>query len=72
MVHTNEMEKAEVAGTGFTDCFKGSNRRRTEIVRQFHPSRLTWVAVRRLGYSVLVWQRHRRLRHIFLAASWDE
>jgi len=33
MVHTNEMEKAEVAGTGFTDCFKGTNRRRTEIVR---------------------------------------
>jgi hypothetical protein len=32
MVHTNEMEKAEVAGTGFTDCFKGTNRRRTEIV----------------------------------------
>ena len=32
MVHTNEMEKAEVAGTGFTDCFRGSNRRRTEIV----------------------------------------
>lgn len=33
MVHTNEMEKAEVAGTGFADCFKGTNRRRTEIVR---------------------------------------
>ncbi len=32
MVHTNEMEKAEVAGTGFSDCFKGTNRRRTEIV----------------------------------------
>ena len=32
MVHTNEMEKAEVAGTGFTDCFRGTNRRRTEIV----------------------------------------
>jgi SP family general alpha glucoside:H+ symporter-like MFS transporter len=32
MVHTNEMEKAEVAGTGFRDCFKGTNRRRTEIV----------------------------------------
>ena len=32
MVHTNEMEKAEVAGTGFIDCFRGSNKRRTEIV----------------------------------------
>jgi len=32
MVHTNEMEKAEVAGTGFADCFRGTNRRRTEIV----------------------------------------
>jgi hypothetical protein len=36
MVHTNEMEKAEVAGTGFTDCFKGTNRRRTEIVSIWH------------------------------------
>lgn len=39
MVHTNEMEKAEVAGTGFTDCFKGTNRRRTEIVRHCCPTR---------------------------------
>ena len=41
MLHTNEMEKAEVAGTGFADCFRGTNRRRTEIVsatcvRGFH------------------------------------
>jgi SP family general alpha glucoside:H+ symporter-like MFS transporter len=32
MVHTNEMEKAETSGSGFKDCFRGSNRRRTEIV----------------------------------------
>ncbi|RSH89188.1 hypothetical protein EHS25_002300 [Saitozyma podzolica] len=32
MVHTNEMEKAETSGSGFKDCFRGSNRRRTEIL----------------------------------------
>lgn len=31
MRHTNELEKAEVAGTTYLDCFKGTNLRRTEI-----------------------------------------
>ena len=31
MVHTNEIEKEVEAGTSFLDCFKGTNRRRTEI-----------------------------------------
>ncbi|CAK7218975.1 hypothetical protein SCUCBS95973_003664 [Sporothrix curviconia] len=31
MVHTNQLEKAAVAGTTYWDCFKGSNLRRTEI-----------------------------------------
>ncbi|KAJ9119158.1 hypothetical protein QFC22_003650 [Naganishia vaughanmartiniae] len=31
MQHTNEMEKASLEGVSFVDCFKGVNRRRTEI-----------------------------------------
>lgn len=31
MRHTNELEMAEVAGTSYFDCFKGTNLRRTEI-----------------------------------------
>jgi SP family general alpha glucoside:H+ symporter-like MFS transporter len=32
MVHTTEFEKAMESGTGYLDCFKGTNLRRTEIV----------------------------------------
>lgn len=32
MVTTNELEKAIETGTGYMDCFKGIDRRRTEIV----------------------------------------
>nr|XP_018260033.1 uncharacterized protein I303_08105 [Kwoniella dejecticola CBS 10117]OBR82191.1 hypothetical protein I303_08105 [Kwoniella dejecticola CBS 10117] len=32
MHHTNELEKADVQGASFADCFKKSNLRRTEIV----------------------------------------
>lgn len=31
MVHTNEMEKVMSSGTSYLDCFRGTNRRRTEI-----------------------------------------
>lgn len=31
MHHTNELEKAAEIGSNFADCFKGTNRRRTEI-----------------------------------------
>lgn len=31
MVYTNEQEKAAVAGTSYLDCFRGIDRRRTEI-----------------------------------------
>lgn len=30
--HTNEMERQLSEGVGFRDCFKGTNRRRTEVV----------------------------------------
>lgn len=32
MMHTNELEKAMSEGTHYTDCFKGIDLRRTEIV----------------------------------------
>ncbi|WWD19435.1 hypothetical protein CI109_103895 [Kwoniella shandongensis] len=32
MVHTNELEKQETAGTSYIDCFRRTDRRRTEIV----------------------------------------
>ncbi|KAK8853023.1 hypothetical protein IAR55_003724 [Kwoniella newhampshirensis] len=32
MVHTNELEKQESEGTTYIDCFRTTNRRRTEIV----------------------------------------
>lgn len=31
MVHTNEMERAIEEGTSYLECFKGIDRRRTEI-----------------------------------------
>lgn len=32
MVHTTEMERQASSGTTYFDCFRGSDRRRTEIV----------------------------------------
>ncbi|KAI5201300.1 sugar porter family MFS transporter [Aureobasidium subglaciale] len=32
MVYTDELEKASTSGTSYLDCFKGTDRRRTEIV----------------------------------------
>ncbi|KAI4854782.1 sugar porter family MFS transporter, partial [Aureobasidium sp. EXF-8846] len=32
MVYTNELEKASTTGSNYLDCFKGTDRRRTEIV----------------------------------------
>jgi SP family general alpha glucoside:H+ symporter-like MFS transporter len=37
MIHTNELEKQIQAGTGYLDCFRGVDARRTEIVS------MTWV-----------------------------
>lgn len=35
MVHTNELEKQATTGVTYIDCFRGIDRRRTEIVRPF-------------------------------------
>jgi SP family general alpha glucoside:H+ symporter-like MFS transporter len=31
IVHTTQLERAEVAGASYLECFKGTNLRRTEI-----------------------------------------
>jgi SP family general alpha glucoside:H+ symporter-like MFS transporter len=31
IVHTTQLERAEVSGASYLECFKGTNRRRTEI-----------------------------------------
>jgi SP family general alpha glucoside:H+ symporter-like MFS transporter len=56
MVHTNEMEKELLAGTSYTDLFKGANLRRTEIVC------ITWMiqtlcGATFMGYSTYFYQQ---------------
>ncbi|KAI9147080.1 alpha-glucoside permease [Paramyrothecium foliicola] len=56
MEHTNAMEKVLTAGSAYTDCFKGTNLRRTEI------SCLTWFAqifsgVAFMSYSTYFYQQ---------------
>lgn len=41
MVHTDKLEKEEQAGVTFADCFKGTNRRRTEIAIMCFVSQVT-------------------------------
>lgn len=41
MVHTDRLEKEEQAGTSYVDCFKGTNRRRTEIAMMCFVSQVT-------------------------------
>lgn len=54
--HTNEMEKAESSGTSYWDCFKGTDRRRTEIAC------MTWFVqafcgANFMGYSTYFFQQ---------------
>lgn len=41
MVHTNKLEIEEQSGVGYLDCFKGTNRRRTEIACMCFMSQIT-------------------------------
>ncbi|ROT37115.1 sugar transporter [Sodiomyces alkalinus F11] len=52
MVHTNELEKAISAGTKYWDCFKGIDRRRTEIVC------LTWAAQHLSGSTMMAFSTY--------------
>lgn len=49
MIHTNELEKAEQEGVSYIECFKGTNRRRTEIAIMCFVSQVTSGAM--LAYS---------------------
>lgn len=49
MIHTNELEKAEQEGVTYAECFKGTNRRRTEIAIMCFVSQVTAGAM--LAYS---------------------
>lgn len=52
MVHTNELEKEVAAGTSYLDCFKGVDRRRTEIVC------LTWAAQNLCGAGLMAYSTY--------------
>ena len=42
--HTTELERADTESASFRECFRGTNLRRTEIVRTFISIRLMLVA----------------------------
>ena len=74
--YTTELERAETEGATFWDCFRGTNARRTEIVRPALPSTLTthtltiWIELCRVGSSNFVRQRTSRLLSHLLGSSW--
>ena len=49
MIHTNELEIQQSAGTSYWDCFKGVDRRRTEITC------LTWLIQQTCGSPMMGW-----------------
>jgi len=49
MIHTNELEIQQTAGTSYLDCFKGVDLRRTEITC------LTWVIQQTSGSPMIGW-----------------
>jgi MFS transporter, SP family, general alpha glucoside:H+ symporter len=51
MVHTNELEKQAMAGATYLDCFRGTDRRRTEIVSFSLVSRITYSLTFFQGYD---------------------
>ena len=55
--YTTSMEKAESEGASFFDCFRGINRRRTEIVSNADTiwMQLTCSELRRLGSANSLW-----------------
>jgi MFS transporter, SP family, general alpha glucoside:H+ symporter len=56
MIHTNEMEKEQQAGTSYTDLFKGVNLRRTEIVCCVWMVQ-SWCGASFMGYSTYFYQQ---------------
>jgi len=49
MIHTNELEIQQTSGTSYIDCFKGVDRRRTELTV------MTWVIQQTSGSPMIGW-----------------
>ena len=49
IIHTNELEIQQTAGTGYLDCFKGVDLRRTELTV------MTWVIQQTSGSPMIGW-----------------
>jgi MFS transporter, SP family, general alpha glucoside:H+ symporter len=49
MIHTNELEIQQTAGTSYSDCFKGVDLRRTEVTV------MTWVIQNSSGSPMIGW-----------------
>ncbi|KAJ9608770.1 hypothetical protein H2200_006541 [Cladophialophora chaetospira] len=49
MIHTNELEIQQTAGTNYIDCFKGVDRRRTEVTC------ITWLIQQTSGSPMIGW-----------------
>lgn len=56
MVHTNEMEKAVTAGTSYTDCFKGTDLRRTEVCANVWIIQ-AWCGASFMGFSTYFYEQ---------------
>lgn len=49
MIHTNELEIQQSAGTNYQDCFKGTDLRRTEVTV------MTWMIQQTSGSAMIGW-----------------
>jgi hypothetical protein len=85
LIHTINLEDQETAGASYAECFRGINRRRTEIVRRLDASfrsshSCADHAIRsaaltehgRLGRSNPVWKRHYRFCRRLVSPHADE
>lgn len=52
MIHTNELEIQQTAGTSYLDCFKGVDLRRTELTV------MTWVIQQTSGSAMMGWSTY--------------
>jgi hypothetical protein len=71
MIHTTEMEREVSEGTSYVECFKGTNRRRTEIAMMTFTMQVSHVGITRLTGLILdpQWSVSRRTGSPIFAAS---
>ena len=63
MEHTIEMERAEVQGSGWRDLFRGTNRRRTEIICVVWSCQY-WCGQPITSFATELWVASHRMREI--------